>query len=284
MKKKEFMPTTDGISGVVVDFQTLYNPPALAGAILAYTPFFDAIYVSRRSLQIAAESFDYHKFVPISGYKLLEDGLDFWGVEWLRNWCRKTLKCHGNSLVSENLYASILLIHRSIDTGILKVLPNDEDIISSGGEILKGKNLPSGITWDTMISSQGNEVGFCFSPDLGHGFALGAGVVLGDKNDLVFSTCNPCIEQGLDLLCRSFDGVEKKLGIIQSRSVRFTIPPSPSVEDLFKLRDMRVIELSQFSRVMESESKEDLIFFTPKVNIVAGIPNIELELKSYSYS
>jgi hypothetical protein len=93
------------MEGVVLDFYTLYDPVALSGALLSYLPTYKTLYASKRSLWLETDSPCSHSWVPISGFKQLEDGLDHWGVRWLKEWCKNSLNLPEDAVSRDNLYA-----------------------------------------------------------------------------------------------------------------------------------------------------------------------------------
>jgi hypothetical protein len=270
------------MEGVVVDFYTLYDPLALAGTILTYTPFYNTIYVSRHSLWLEATSHSGGSWVPISGFKFVEDGLDFWGIEWLRNWSKRNLSVSEDTLVKENLYASIMLIQESMKTGIVKILQDDDKFLQIGGKILKDKDLSTGILYDSMMSfGEGKENGFYLSPDIGHGFQLGVGIVLGGGDKFRFSTSNGAIKESLAYLF-SPEILKKRIETKRNLKFNFDVKCGQKlvVKDVFKILEekRKIFEVVHFLEDLE-QSEKNIIYFAPKTSVKRVTDNLILSVE-----
>lgn len=253
------------LKGVIVDFHTLYDPLALSGVILSYIPTYEKIYVSSHSLWLRADSCTGHGYVPIDGFNLLKNDFNHWGIKWLRNWCEKNLGISDQEIVKENLCASLILIKKLMQVDLFKILPSDE-FIQIGSKMVSKLGLSSGTLWDCwMPFGEDKENGFYLSPDLGHSYLLGIGVVVTGKNDFRFSTNNPIIKKGIeDFMYSKF--TSDKLEILKGEFVNeIEFFPPLTVREIFNLLDKEK-EASGFARfVKEMESMEnDFIFFTPE--------------------
>jgi hypothetical protein len=202
--------------GIVVDFHTLYDPPALAGAILAYTPFYDYIYASKYSLLLEATPIRGEGFVPINGLRISSNDLNSTsmkvGLDWLQHWSKKNLDDYEYKVVRGNLFASLVLIKESIEAGLLKVLEDDDEYIRFGKKILNEKNFPTMNACDIMIPfGEKKENGFYLSPDLSISFQLGVGIVYQRESMYRFSTNNTIVEEALYQLLSSKENQTKRL-------------------------------------------------------------------------
>jgi hypothetical protein len=185
--------------GVVVDFYTLYDPVALSGAVLSYLPTYKTLYASKRSFWLEAHPLGGSGWVPISGFRQLDNGLDHWGVKWLREWCKNSLNLPEDSISRDNLYASILMIQRLLDAGLLRLVPLEDAFIQFGEKVMRDKDMLSTVTFDSMMPfGKGKSNSFHLSPDLGNGFRLGTAVILNAKDELRFSTSNALIKSALE--------------------------------------------------------------------------------------
>jgi len=269
------------MQGVVVDFYTLYDPVALTGAVLSYTPFYEKIYASKHSFWLEANSLSGRGCVPISGFKQFDHGLNHWGVKWLRNWCRKNLNASEDTVMKENLYASIVLIQRLVDAGMFEVLSSEDPFTQFGGEVVKNRGLAGGLTFDSMMPfGEGKENSFYLSPDLGHGFQLGIGLIFKGKDDFRFSTNNPLIQKALEQVL-SIERFGKRF-TIREEVFNIEIPYRHRflVEDVFKFLDRKefLVKSRQFMSKIEDFEK-DLIYFMTEISIGKSSKGLALKGK-----
>lgn len=250
------------MEGVVVDFRTLYDPVALTGAVLTYVPFYNRIYASRHSFRLEATPITQGGWVPVDGFKQLDQGLDDPGIKWLRGWCKNSLQIPEDSIVHDNLYASIVLIQRLIDADLLKPVPFEDTFIQFAGQLLDKEDMLGALTSDSMMPfGEGKKDGFYLSPDLGHGVKLGTAVIMKAKDELRFSTSSSLIMRTL-----TEQVLPKLYSPLQYRTQRdelntaISCGPTLCVDDVFRLLDAGIGESEPFLSRIE-QSGRDLLFF-----------------------